>query len=331
MAKRFFNKRVKSKKNKLISGLVIFLCIIGIIICILITRTFSSDNPKETIKIKVQDYVSVNQNTKLPEKYLFFKELEGIKEEAIKIDMSKVKLDTLGDYEITIIIDKKEYKSIVKVVDLIKPELKLKEIVIKENEKYNVESFIESCKDNSKSDCKISFYKDSLDQNSKPIDYSNYKKKGEYDIKIIATDVNGNETIQTTKLIIGNKTTTVKPTTCKYGTDEYNTSNVLTHSVSTNGCALSLDLYQNTTIRKAMDNIANNETEKIKMAVDDIKGLQNNIVINKNIDAILNKTGNGFVGYNLYVEVISGDKTVVSYYLKENGSRVYIENPYNIK
>ena len=56
------------------------------------------------------------------------------------------------------------------------------------------------------------------------------------------------------------------------------------------------------------------------------------LTVSRNITAIPNKENKGYVGYSLYIKITDGNNnTIVSYYLKEDSSRVYDSNPYNIK
>lgn len=72
-------------------------------------------------------------------------------------------------------------------------ELKLKKLIITENEEYTVNSFVSSCIDNISKKCKLKF------ENS---EMRNYKDEGIYKIVIIAQDGNENETKQKTILKI---------------------------------------------------------------------------------------------------------------------------------
>ena len=112
------------------------------------------------------------------------------------------KYDKLGTYEVVIKNNDKEYKSLLNVVDTTKPVLKLKDLSINVNDKYDVNDFVEECSDNSLEDCILSFKEDKT-----------YKNVGVYDIVIIAKDSSGNETEETTKLEILKKQTSNKTST----------------------------------------------------------------------------------------------------------------------
>ena len=73
------------------------------------------------------------------------------------------------------------------------PELKLKKVIITENEKYTINSFVSFCTDNISKKCKLKF---------KNSEMSNYKDEGIYKIVIIALDNDGNEVKKKTILKI---------------------------------------------------------------------------------------------------------------------------------
>lgn len=331
MGKKFFNKRINSKKRNIINCVIIGICITGVILCCFITQSFSKNKTTEDVEIIVslQEKVSIDLGTESPSSDIFFLDLSGVSEEEISIDYSNVDFNTLGEYTVLITVLEETYEVVLNIVDASAPTLILTNVAIEVGQTYNYMDFVSTCTDNTDEPCEIKYYEGSLDQQGNPLDYSTYKEEGTYTIIITATDVNGNITYQTTTLTIGTEPN--QSTECSYGTSDYNKANILTYSVANNGCAISLDLYQNSTIREPMDSIADTESEKIKVLIDQISGLKTNIVINRSINAIINETGNGFVGYSLYMEVSdSSGSIIVSYYLNESGTRIYIENPYNI-
>ena len=91
----------------------------------------------------------------------------------------------------------KNYETTLNVVDKLAPTLKLKELTITLGDKFEINSFVESCTDNSKEDCILSYK-----ENKK------YTKVGTYDVTIIAKDKSDNVVEETTKLIVKNKKTT---------------------------------------------------------------------------------------------------------------------------
>ncbi len=334
MAKKFFNKKVKqksiiqTKRKTIITIIIISLCIIGIIICFVITSSFNEQLP-DNAHIDLQESVNVEINSELPDKDLFFKSLKGITEDKIDIDFDNVKLDTVGIYEVPIKIYGAEYTSKINVIDITKPTLVTKDLTIESGNTYSVNNFVESCSDNSNEECNIEFYTLGVDQNGEPINYSEYTNQGTYEVKISAKDSSGNEIVNTVQLIIGNGQGSVK---CDFGTLEYDESNILSYIAGSNGCAIDLNLYQSDSIRKPVTDIANSETTKIQSELNNISDINDTIVISRTINPILNNTGNGLVGYTLLIEAKDNqNNTIASYYLDINGNRHYIINTYNLK
>ncbi len=104
----------------------------------------------------------------------------------------------LGDYQVKIVLDGKNYTSHIKIVDKTAPVLELKEVKLKESDKYAVKDFIESCTDNSKKECILEFAKEEM---------GTFKSAGSYDISIIAKDESDNTVEKTTKLVLEKKST----------------------------------------------------------------------------------------------------------------------------
>ena len=73
------------------------------------------------------------------------------------------------------------------------PELKLNKLIITENEKYTINSFVYSCTDNVSKNCQLKFEKKEM---------NNFKDEGIYKINIIALDNAGNEVKKKTTLKI---------------------------------------------------------------------------------------------------------------------------------
>ena len=92
-----------------------------------------------------------------------------------------------GSFNVKITVEKNEYTIKLNVIDDEAPKLVAKNFEIYEDEYYSVDDFVESCSDNSKKECNITFLNTSL------VNYSNYKEPGTYDIKIAATDNSGNK------------------------------------------------------------------------------------------------------------------------------------------
>lgn len=329
MAKKFFYNKVYNPKKQIITYIIIGACVIGIVICFIITKNINNKN----YTIELRDAVSVEINSALPEKASYFKQLSGISENKIKVNTKKVDLSKLGEYDVNITINGNDYTVKVDVIDTTAPNLTLKDVSISTGSTYSFSDFVASCDDNSKEECNISYYDSATDQDGNVINYANYTEKGSYEIQIMAKDSTGNQTISKAKLNIDTPSTTqTTPTSCKYGNLEYDKNNTIAYFVSDNGCALDLNLYHDDNVKKPIVTIADTETHKIQAEVNSLNNLNGTLTVNRNINAVLNNQAIGFVGYSLYIKVTDGDnKTVVSYYLDQDGNRVYDENPYSLK
>ncbi len=328
MAKKFFKKKVYNKKRNIINIVIISICIIGVAICFFITSSLSND-PLKNASIVVSESVNVEVHSKLPDSDKFFKELTGVDEKDIEIDFNKVDITKLGSYEVTIEIHGKDFESKVNVIDITAPELILKDVRIESGDKYEVTDFLENCSDNSKETCKLEYLTNSVDQEGKEIDYTKFTKNGTYEIKIVAKDSSNNQTIKSAKLIIGESKETIS---CEYGSLEYDSNNILAYIAGSNNCALDLNLYQTDSIRTPVIELADAETNKLKNDINEIDDLTAELTVNRTINPILNTTGNGLVGYTVFMEVTdSTGNIIVNYYLNIDGNRVYVNNPYNLK
>lgn len=331
---KFFNQKVK--KSNASTGTIVIASIVGVLIVIAIGVLISvnSKNKTKDAVIKIRDSVAVEVNSKLPDKTLFFSELEGVKEKDIKTNYDKVNLEKVGTYQVTLKIYNKSYTSKLEVVDTEAPVLKTKDINIAIGQTYKPEDFVESCKDNSDTDCKVSFYDLSLTQSGEKIDYSSFTLEGSYTIQIVAEDETGNKSNpQSATLNIG-KSTTKNPTVCKYGNDSYDTSKyILAVNVTENGCGLDLNVYQDEGKLKLVNSIIENEKAKLKKEFSTVKLNTTDIYLNSDIGPVLNISGTGLVGYTLKITVSinkgsSNEEVIEEYYVNLNGERQYIVNKY---
>ncbi len=336
MAKKFFYNRVHNTKRTIINVSIIVFCVIGIIICFVITSNFQGENrnePKGELSLNNETTIEVNESYSND---IFFSKIENVSLDDIEViypkgfDVSKV-----GEYELTIKVGDEERKTTLKIVDTIMPELTVKEYTIKENGNYKANDFVTSCSDNSNKNCHIAFVKDAVDQDGNKIDYTQYKKEGTYSIKISAKDDAGNENIKETKLIIGKVSTEQPETECKYGNSEYDKDvYVLAVDKTSNGCAVSLDLYKDDNMTAEVDKIIDTESVRIKKDVNALK-IDGMPALNIRRTAVLNSTGTGIVGYQIRITVSikKGEdvKTIVDYKMDSNGKRVFISNDYNLK
>ena len=102
-------------------------------------------------------------------------------------------------------------------------------------------------------------------------------------------------------------------------------------NIGVEGCALSKESTEKTAVLDNITNIAKKKTKKIQSEVNQIGGLSNTLNINRKIQGIPNTANTGYVGFSLMIEITDeSGSTVVSYYLKEDNSRYYIENPHGL-
>ena len=351
MSKKFFyNKVYNPKKRRIITGIIIGVSVVcvGTIAFIIYkhnNRLYTCSN--QIVKIKEQ--MNIEINSKFPDKKAYFNEIQCVNEKKIKVDTSNVDITKLGEYSATITIGNDNYNIKINVVDNTAPELKLKKVTINPGTEYTYNDFVESCVDNSKEDCKLDFYQGGTDEDGNNIKYDNYKQIGNYEVKIIASDSSGNQSIVAGNLEIAEKTDVVEPgpqpdptpdpepeptpePSCEYGNLEYDSNYVLTTTAGVNNCAISKDAIQKDSVKEYILKVADTETSKIQDQVNQIGGLSGMLTVSRNITAIPNKENKGYVGYSLYIKITDGNNnTIVSYYLKEDSSRVYDSNPYNIK
>ena len=167
-----------------------------------------------------------------------------------------------------------------------------------------------------------------------------YTEAGNYEIKISAVDDAGNQTFKVAKLTIkspnntGN-TNTPKPISCKYGNGSYDSNSyLLAVNVTTNNCAVSLDLYNDADMTAKINKIMDTETTKIKKDVEALK-LTGTLALNRKITAVTNTSGNGIVGYEIkmIVTINNNDRVenVVEYKVNSEGKRVFTSNPYKLE
>lgn len=343
---KYFNTRVYNSKRTIINVVIVAVCVIGIIICFVLTRNFqgeSQNEPESNLSIKNEVTAEINDELS---KEMFFSRIENVKLDDIKVvypddfDIGKI-----GTYEITIVVDNEKYSSTLNVVDTTRPELALKEVSIGPNSSYSPRDFVNFCNDNSNENCEINFYS-GIDEEGKSVDYSKYKDVGTYAIKIEAKDGAGNQSVGETRLIIKEGATTntepetqnpETPTYCKYGNGEYDTEHyTVAISVTSNNCAVSLDLYKSDAMTQEINKLVETESIRIQKDIDalNLSGIKSKS-LNRLRTAVVNTTGDGIVGYELRItaSVITDNnetKIVADYKLDSNGKRIFISNPYNL-
>lgn len=330
---KFFNQKVKKKKKKsipfiVIGVILILLCVIFIILLI----NISNNNKLKDAIITIRDDAAVEVNSKNIDKTLFFEEIKNVKEKDIKVNYDKVNFKKVGSYEVEITIYKKKFKTTLLVVDTKSPDLKVKDHSIKVGDKYKASDFVKSCEDNSKEDCVIEFYDLGVNQDGQKIDYSSFVNEGSYTVQIVASDKSGNKTSPVNVTLNIGKATSQK-TKCTYGSDEYdNQKYIMAISVTDNGCALDLNLYQNEDILAPVNELIESETKKIKKEFSKVKLNAKTIYLNSSIGTIINSSGKGIVGYSvkITVSIYNNDTSEVieDFYLNKDGSRNYLVNKY---
>ena len=345
MAKKFFYNKVYNTKRTIINAIIIGVCIIGIIVCFIVTSNFQGESHQQSSgEVSIKNEVTVETNEEFTKEIFFSKIDSNVNLDDIDLtfgldyDITKV-----GSYTATLTINGEKYPVTLNVVDTLKPELSLKDLNVEEGKKYVAQDFVESCADNSKKECTISFYKDAMDEEGHAINYSNYTKPGKYEIKISATDESGNQIVKDATLIIGKvEVTPSEPekedppvtTTCKYGNNVYDTNKYLIAiDITNNKCAVSLDLYKDGTTTKEINKLMETETTRIKKDVEALN-LTGTLALNRKVTAVINTTGNGIVGYELKMTVTITNKNksdkIVEYKVNKNGKRVFITNPHNL-
>lgn len=355
---KFFNGNVKNSKSTIIKIAIVGVC--AVLIIVILIAINNGKNPKKP-SLSLYNKISIDVNDELPNVKDYFEVFENYDENNVKITYPD-NFDTsyVGTYEVTVTIDGKDYTTYLEIIDDEAPELVTKDYEIVQGNKYYVEDFIESCKDNSNEPCTVKYYDNSKDQDGNTIDYSNYTEPGNYLIKIVASDENGNTTepISANLKILdkGGNSTTTDPIECKYGDLTIDT-NIYNHPIGVivgdeqNNCALNRDLWDNKEVQKPVEDLYKKDNEKLKNDFSKIyeskfpNGAQTHIY--QDFKAVYNKTNTGLVGYSLYIKLyaypanenivlsnLSAEELqkylIAEYYIKSDGSREYIQNPYNI-
>ncbi len=339
MAKKFFYNRVYNTKRTIVNFVIIGVCVIGIVLCFILTSNFQAENqnePQGSLSIKKEVTVEVNEDFN---NEVYFSKIENV--DVNKLDIKypdDYSITKTGVYNVIITINDTEYPVKLNIVDTTKPTLTLKKISIIEGTSYSAKDFVESCVDNSKSDCTIAFYS-GMDEDGNKVQYDSYKNPGTYSVKIVATDKSNNQTVEEAKLVISKKNSSTtpdeKPATCKYGNGEYDKdSYTLAISITSNNCAVSIDSYKDSEMTKDINKLMDTETTKIKKDIEALN-LVGTLALNRKVSAIVNNAGTGVVGYELRMTVTltnnDGSKIAADYKIDSSGNRVFIENPYKLK
>ena len=196
------------KKKKILTiTTIIVIVLLGIILFIFLEKKDIKEKESSNIqtneeKINIEENVEVEINSEVLNIKNFFENSNFSDGEINYFESDKkIKFDTkynkIGSFKVVIKINDKNYETTLNVVDKLAPTLKLKELTITLGDKFEINSFVESCTDNSEEDCILSYK-----ENKK------YTKVGTYDVTIIAKDKSDNVVEETTKLIVKNKKTT---------------------------------------------------------------------------------------------------------------------------
>lgn len=108
------------------------------------------------------------------------------------LDLSKVVLEEVGDYEFYVTYKGIEKTGTVKIVDTTPPDLEIRNVQIVEGGIYDASSFVESCKD--PSGCNYSFQDSETEKK--------YNTNGVYVVYVVATDAFQNSITKKASLII---------------------------------------------------------------------------------------------------------------------------------
>jgi len=195
------------KKKILIITTIIVIVLLGITLFIFLEKKDIKEKESSNIqtkeeKINIKENVEVEINSEVLNIKNFFENSNFSDGEINYFESDKkIKFDTkynkIGNFKVVMKINDKNYETTLNVVDKLAPTLKLKELTITLGDKFEINSFVESCTDNSEEDCILSYK-----ENKK------YTKVGTYDVTIIAKDKSDNVVEETTKLIVKNKKTT---------------------------------------------------------------------------------------------------------------------------
>ncbi len=329
--KKFFNTKVKSKRKQMTKWIIIGSISLVIVILSIILFIISKRNTPTNDKLLVKKEVSIEINETMTDEMLFTSKNPDLKDVNI-IYPDNFSTSNLGNYEVTIKIGDKEYTSKVKVIDSTAPVLKVKPLVLTKFDFYTPNNFVESCTDNSGKECIVEFYT-GVNQNGEEVNYGNYMKNGKYDIKIVAKDEAGNETVKSTTLTIGGGTPEVTET-CEYGDSTYDPNNyILASIVASNNCALNPNKYDDDAVKKNANKILATETQRIKKDLAKLN-LDGSLALNRTINIVLNNAQTGLVGYEIIFTVTVSNNgksdTVAEFKIDSDNKRVFVINKYDL-
>lgn len=326
--KKFFNTKVKSKRKTVIKLIIVGVAVVLVIAAIIVYLVVNMEKKPQELEVKKELTVELNQTIT---DQMFFTANSPDLDNVYIVYPDNFDNAKIGTYEVTVKTSDSNYKTIVNIVDTTSPSLVLKEVTLNPFRFYTVNDFVESCSDNSGEECTIAFYTESVDKDGNKIDYSNFITEGKHDIKIVAKDSSGNETLKETKLTIGKNNTEQPTPECNYGDDTYDESQfVMASKVAANGCALNLTLYNDNSLASNINKLMSTETLRIKKDLD-ILNPDGTVALNRTINVILNKAGTGMVGYELRITVTltknKKSEIIADYKVDADGKRIFITNP----
>ena len=354
---KFFNGQVRRSRTTLVRYVIIGCGIFFIIVLFILIAIKNKKKPEVILEPK--DSFIIEINSEKPKVTDLFDNIQNYDTNLLSVDYGYLDTSKVGEYEVTLNAEGfNAAKVMVIVKDTKPPVLILRELKIKAGDAYVLDEFVESCTDNSNTQCVIEYYQDAY-----YTDYSSYTEEGTYPIKIIAKDETGNPTNpQETKLVIeGNGAVDPgpvepepgpeNPIECKYGNMTVTNQRYPMAVVVGNkkdDCAIDRNLWDDKDtqepatqfLKTDLDNLK--KDEKFKSYVDtNFHEVDTNIVVKSDFIAIYNDDATGLVGYGIYVEIYlsarndSGqadaeENKILSYYLKSDYSREYITNKCNL-
>lgn len=193
--KGIFKKEKKKKSNKNAqrfqnrTALLSLLVIIGLIGFVYWVKTKPTDKDFKPLPVEVELGDALPKETSNYVKPGIGNEVDDLQ---YSIDLSKVKVDEVGEYEFTVKHNGITKRGTVVVKDTTPPELETREVKITEGASINAAQFVAKCSDYS--GCNYSFKE--IDTETK------YTSVGTHVVYVVATDAFQNSTTKTASLII---------------------------------------------------------------------------------------------------------------------------------
>lgn len=189
----FADKKPAKKGNKLTTILLIFLVLLvaGVALwyfCIYKNTGSVVGGSSNNNAIKALD-VNLELGDPIPTTITTYINRD-LKQTEYKLITSKINNNEIGDYEFSVTYNNETYTGTCHVQDTKGPQLVINNVISKDLQSLQVNSFVSSCEDIS--GCELSF--------ADPNVLSNINEKGTYDIDIKAVDTAGNSTVLTASL-----------------------------------------------------------------------------------------------------------------------------------